>query len=35
LYVDNFVVTAAIPEPASAVLFGLTGLGLCVVRRRS
>jgi len=35
--VDNLTITAvmAIPEPTSAVLFGLAGLGLCVVRRRS
>jgi len=26
---------AAVPEPTTAVLFGLAGLGLCVVRRRS
>jgi hypothetical protein len=25
---------AAVPEPATAVLFGLAGFGLCVVRRR-
>jgi hypothetical protein len=25
---------SAVPEPATAVLFGLAGLGLCVVRRR-
>lgn len=25
----------AIPEPATATLFGLAGLGLCVIRRRS
>jgi hypothetical protein len=25
---------AAVPEPTTAVLFGLAGLGLCVVRRR-
>ena len=25
----------AVPEPTTAVLFGLAGLGLCVVRRRS
>ncbi len=31
--VDNLII--AIPEPATAVLFGLAGLGLCVVRRRS
>lgn len=35
LYCEHFVVTAAIPEPASAVIFGLAGFGLCVVRRRS
>jgi hypothetical protein len=34
--IDNIVVngTNAVPEPATAVLFGLAGLGLCVVRRR-
>ena len=29
-----FGFTPAVPEPATAVLFGLAGLGLCVVRRR-
>lgn len=34
---DNISITgfAAVPEPTTAVLFGLAGLGLCVVRRRS
>jgi len=34
--IDNLQIEfTAIPEPASAVIFGLAGLGLCVVRRRS
>ncbi|QEG21350.1 PEP-CTERM sorting domain-containing protein [Mariniblastus fucicola] len=31
----GFGLVAAVPEPTTAVLFGLAGLGLCVVRRRS
>ena len=33
---DNFQLNGtAVPEPTAAILFGLAGLGLCVVRRRS